>query len=278
MLVSSIGLLAFLASLAQAHFIEPASHMIRREELNHCINSEYHFQGSLEEWTLQSGFTEDSYSFGSEGLEMKITPPPEYVSSYSTLINPNDSLPYNQHVGNGFTFTAPSLMQYGKFSATVKSAGVDGAVTAIILLADDGDEIDWEILAGKSNTITSNFFLSGHLVYGVNSKTFDPPEGQPAASEEFYTYEIDWSPERIIWSINGNPVRTLTKDDVDLKRLPKSASKIQIGLWDGSKESGTAEWARGPINWGKQKEPISAYVKDVKIECDPKYNDVINLH
>lgn len=45
-------------------------------------------------------------------------------------------------------------MQYGKFSATVKSAGVDGAVTAIILLADDGDEIDWEILAGKSNTIT----------------------------------------------------------------------------------------------------------------------------
>lgn len=38
----------------------------------------------------------------------------------------------------------------------------------------------------------SNFFLSKHIVYGVNSKTFDPPEGRPAAHEEFYTYEIDW--------------------------------------------------------------------------------------
>lgn len=57
-------------------------------------------------------------------------------------------------MGNGFTFTAPSLMRYGKFSASVKSASVPGAVTAIILLADDGDEIDWEILAGDSKTIT----------------------------------------------------------------------------------------------------------------------------
>jgi beta-glucanase (GH16 family) len=45
-------------------------------------------------------------------------------------------------------------MQYGKFTATVKSAKVPGAVTAVILIADNGDEIDYEILAGGKDTIT----------------------------------------------------------------------------------------------------------------------------
>lgn len=45
-------------------------------------------------------------------------------------------------------------MLYGKFSATIKSAKVPGAVTAVILIADDGDEIDYEILAGGEETIT----------------------------------------------------------------------------------------------------------------------------
>lgn len=45
-------------------------------------------------------------------------------------------------------------MQYGKFSATVKSADVPGAVTAVILIADNGDEIDFEFLAGGEKPIT----------------------------------------------------------------------------------------------------------------------------
>lgn len=72
----------------------------------------------------------------------------------SWLIFIKTALPYNKFEGTGFTFTAPSLMKYGKFSASVKSAKVPGAVTAIILIADDGDEIDFEILAGGSDTIT----------------------------------------------------------------------------------------------------------------------------
>lgn len=64
------------------------------------------------------------------------------------------ALPYNKYDGNGFTFTAPGYMTYGKFSASIKSAKVPGAVTAVILIADDGDEIDYEILAGGEETIT----------------------------------------------------------------------------------------------------------------------------
>lgn len=91
MLVSSIGVLTFLASLAQAHFIEPSSRMMRREELNQCINSHSTFEGSLDGWGLQSGSSDKNYGFDSGTLEMKILPPPEYANEYSTLINPNDS-------------------------------------------------------------------------------------------------------------------------------------------------------------------------------------------
>ena len=41
-------------------------------------------------------------------------------------------------------------MQYGNFSASIKSASVGGAVTAVILIADNGDEIDFELLGGKN--------------------------------------------------------------------------------------------------------------------------------
>lgn len=63
-------------------------------------------------------------------------------------------VPYNKFEGKGFTFNATSYMQYGKFSAQIKSANVPGAVTAVILIADNGDEIDFELLTGGTNTIT----------------------------------------------------------------------------------------------------------------------------
>jgi beta-glucanase (GH16 family) len=64
------------------------------------------------------------------------------------------ALPYNKFEGSGFTFNATTYMQYGRFTASIKSAKVPGAVTAVILIADNGDEIDFELLAGGKETIT----------------------------------------------------------------------------------------------------------------------------
>lgn len=44
-------------------------------------------------------------------------------------------------------------MRYGKLSATLKSTGSGGAVTAFILMADGGDEIDFEFLGGDPNHV-----------------------------------------------------------------------------------------------------------------------------
>lgn len=50
-------------------------------------------------------------------------------------------------------------------------------------------------------------------------------------------------------------------------------SAIQIGVWDASTVSSTAEWAKGPIDWNKG-ETISATVKSVTVKCNSEYNDV----
>lgn len=64
------------------------------------------------------------------------------------------ALRYNKIEGVGFTFNASTYMQYGTFSSTIKSSSVPGSVTAIILIADNGDEIDFEFLAGPENQVT----------------------------------------------------------------------------------------------------------------------------
>ncbi|KAI8087267.1 concanavalin A-like lectin/glucanase domain-containing protein [Thamnidium elegans] len=261
---TSIGLVAIFSSLVQAYVI-PASNI---SEHPPCVESHSTFTNSLDGWILERGSTANNYEHSADGLVMKITAPNEYVR-----LNDNstaENLPYNKYEGKGFTFNGTSYMQYGRFSATVKSADVPGAVTAVILIADDGDEIDFELLAGGSETITSNYFWGKKIVYGANGRTRDPP-AKPTW-EQFYTYTIDWSPERIIWYIDGVEIRRTTKAEAGVA-YPSSAARVQIGLWDGSGVSGTAQWARGPIDWkARNNKDIRAYVKDVTIECSSKDN------
>jgi hypothetical protein len=60
-------------------------------------------------------------------------------------------LPYNEIGGRGPTLNASTYILYGKISATIRSASVGGAITAFIMIADEGDEIDFELLGGDIN-------------------------------------------------------------------------------------------------------------------------------
>ncbi|KAI9487089.1 MAG: concanavalin A-like lectin/glucanase domain-containing protein [Benjaminiella poitrasii] len=270
----STGLLIALSTLkAQARFIESNPSLLRRD-MPSCTNMNTNFANSMDGWTLQSGSSRENYEITSEGLQLKILPPSEFVR----LKNKKDGdLPYNKYVGSGCTFNATTYMQYGKFSATVKSAKVPGAVTAVILIADNGDEIDFELLVSPSKQITSNYFYGPKIVYGKNGRDEDAPNGN--VFDEFYKYTIEWSPSEIKWFINDEEIRTTTLTETksgNTYEFPSHPARVQIGLWDGSGSSGTAQWAHGPIDWSKQKAPVTAYIKNVQITCDPKYNNVEN--
>lgn len=57
------------------------------------------------------------------------------------------------HGGRGPTLNATTYIRYGKVSANIKSASLGGAVTAFILMADGGDEIDFEFLGGDTKHV-----------------------------------------------------------------------------------------------------------------------------
>ncbi|KAL0078090.1 concanavalin A-like lectin/glucanase domain-containing protein [Phycomyces blakesleeanus] len=203
---------------------------------------------------------------------MKLLAPNEYIPKIDNSTG-QFSLPYNLYEGTGPTFNPPNYMQYGKFTATIKAAPEGGAVTAIILIADNGDEIDYELIGADDQHAQTNYFWGQQPVVGVNGGIHDV---SGSIYSQFHTYTINWTPEKIDWIIDGEKVRTKNMKDTcsgGVCKYPTHPARVQIGLWDGSRESGTAEWAHGPINWSKTK-VISSYIKELTVECNPEYNTI----
>lgn len=76
-----------------------------------------------------------------------------------------------------------------------------------------------------------------------------------------HVYEIDWQPDQLTWSIDGNVMRTLKRSDTynsTAKQYyyPQTPSRIMLSLWPAGLSSngeGTIEWAGGLVNWDNTK-------------------------
>ncbi|KAI7884900.1 concanavalin A-like lectin/glucanase [Lichtheimia hyalospora FSU 10163] len=209
------------------------------------------------------------------------------------------TLPYNSHMGHGPTLNSSTYMHYGRLSATIKSSKVGGAITAVILISDSGDEIDFEVigLSQYGNTVLcfhslmiilrTNYFWGNHPLYTINGGSHDI-QGENTY-DVFHTYSIDWqlnetllcrNPEHIVWAVDGKAIRIKNRDetcDEQGCKFPSTPARIQIGFWDGSFEFGTAEWSHGPIDWEKHVDtPITSYLKEIAVECNPEYNEIVH--
>ena len=103
---------------------------------------------------------------------------------------------------------------------------------------------------------------------------------------DYHTYEIDWKPDQLTWSIDGDVKRTLKKSDTFNKtdnqyHYPQTPARVQLSLWPAgiSKNGkGTVEWAGGLINWGAQDVKNNGYYysmfKSVEIECYDAPDDI----
>ncbi|KAI7868936.1 concanavalin A-like lectin/glucanase domain-containing protein [Spinellus fusiger] len=265
MLIQSVLSLLVLASVIRAQDTP-------NEPLTKCRNLRTNFADSSSGWIVHNPNVDTFEISEKDGIRMVLIPPQKYVR----LMDNELDLPYNLQEASGPTFNSTYYMRYGRFSATVKSAPVGGAVTAMILMADGGDEIDYEILGGDPDHIQSNFFYGGKLEYVINGGNHLVP-GNPIY-DDFHVYTIDWSPERIVWEVNGKILRVQEKKETcgeGVCKYPTHPARVQLGLWDGSTKAGTAQWARGPIDWTEYSS-ISAYVKEVTIECNSKYNSIVD--
>ncbi|EEP76918.1 conserved hypothetical protein [Uncinocarpus reesii 1704] len=168
-------------------------------------------------------------------------------------------------------------MWYGKTTAKLKTSRGKGVVTAFILLSDVKDEIDFEFIGADLDTAQTNYYFQGITDY-TNGKN----ASAPSSYDTFHTYEIDWTPESITWSINGKPVRVTKRSDTfnetsNQYAYPQSPSRVQLSLWPAglpSNGEGTINWAGGLVDWGHEDIKNHGYYyamfDEVSIECyDP---------
>lgn len=98
----------------------------------------------------------------------------------------------------------------------------------------------------------------------------------------YHTYEIDWTPDSITWSVDGVAHRTKKRSETwnatsNQYHFPQTPARIQLSLWPAGLSSngkGTVDWSGGLIDWNspdiKNAGYFYAMVNEIKVQCyDP---------
>lgn len=159
------------------------------------------------------------------------------------------------------TIASNFYIMYGKLDAVMKVAPGAGIVSSLVFLSDTLDEIDWEWIGSDIGQAQSNYFGKG------NTATYDRVAYHPVNHQEYHDYGIEWTPEFVKWSIDGNVVRTLTPNQVKGDFYPQTPMQIKVGSWSGGdpgNDPGTIQWAQGPTDY--KKGPFDMIVKSLKVQ------------
>lgn len=141
--------------------------------------------------------------------------------------------------------------RYGKFTARIKSARVGGVVSAFNLISKDGDEVDFEFVGHKEDSVQTNYYYKGILDYSKGQFSQCPSN----THYNYHTYAVHWSRDALLYFIDGQLIRKVTRDSTynpstQSFNFPSSPVQVQFMLWDGGAGSpGTRDWAGGYINW-----------------------------
>lgn len=176
----------------------------------------------------------------------------------------------------GTLLSSTHYVWYGKISATMTTSQGAGVVTAFIMMSDVKDEIDFEFVGVDLEHAQSNFYYQGITDYHneLNLTVSNTVQNT-------HTYTIDWQPDTLTWSIDGNVMRTLKKSDTwnattNSYHYPQTPSRVQLSLWPAGLQSngqGTIDWSGGLVDWNSpymQNGYYFARVMDVNVQCyDP---------
>lgn len=105
---------------------------------------------------------------------------------------------------------------------------------------------------------------------------------------DWHTYEIDWTPEKVDWIVDGSIQRTLKKADTYNEtskqyQFPQTPSRLQMSLWPAGQASnaqGTIDWAGGEIDWNSEDIKNVGYdyatIGEVSVKCYDPPSDAKN--
>ncbi|KAJ1910875.1 CRH- protein [Tieghemiomyces parasiticus] len=155
------------------------------------------------------------------------------------------------------TLTYNHTIQYGRFSARLKTPKTSGIVTAFTLHGPSHDEVDLEWVGRDLTALDTTNFKKGKETSMTKLQRVPVPEGE--AWEQFWDYGIELTPDAIRYIVNGKVERTIK--NTDDKIFPSEADILKFGIWDGS---GTDGWAGDKVVYGNN--VYRAYIDWIVIE------------
>jgi len=185
----------------------------------------------------------------------------EWTADQGSPLNTNNNggelaliLTQDSRAPTGSRVSTTEYVLYGTITATLKTGKWPGIVTAFITMSNVKDEIDWEF-TGVNGKAQSNFFFEGHVDYTAgNGATHDVSSD---THDNYHDYTIDWQPDTLTFSIDGNVVRTVQKADTlvnGVYQYPTSPARVQLSIWGGglpNSPPGVVTWAGGQIQFNE---------------------------
>ncbi|GAA5822879.1 hypothetical protein JCM5353_007882 [Sporobolomyces roseus] len=170
--------------------------------------------------------------------------------------------------GGGTKVSTTRTVLYGTIEASIKSVAQNGVVTAFITMSGVKDEIDWEFTTANTSEAQNNYYWEGDVNNYENGGTAISRNRDTT----FHTFGMNWTPDRLDWTIDGKTVRTLLKSDTTNGRFPQTPSRVQFSVWPAGTSSspkGTVDWSGGLIDWTKtgSSNYFASQVQWVSIQC-----------
>ncbi len=157
-------------------------------------------------------------------------------------------------------------MTYGKFEARMKMAAASGTVSSMFLYQNGSEqssaerwvEVDIEVLGKNPGSFQSNI-ITGKA--GAQKTSEKHHTVSPAADQGFHTYGIEWTPNYVRWTVDGNEVRKTEKGVNDPKDQVANligTQGLRFNIWS----SESADWVG---QFDESKLPLFQFINWVKV-------------
>jgi len=136
---------------------------------------------------------------------------------------------------------------YGKFVTRMKAPNKKGTVSSFFtywdgpgFYAGGWNELDVEIVPSVEGTP-----LSTNVIFGDGTNKLEKHDyvDQFNPKDEWHTYQFEWTPHYISFSIDGKEIRHLSGDSVDAVKLMNKEQSVRMNFWTPTFHS----WGQGML-------------------------------